>query len=103
MEEEARDKLMVLLYDPHRDGHESGSESDFPVEERALELIEKMAGELNKLKAACDILYEVHCDDHTELDFVIVMGARPQDRFMDMERYTSAWQAVYDAVRKSRT
>ena len=35
-------QLMIKLYDPKRDGYESGSEGDFPLEQRALDRIAEL-------------------------------------------------------------
>lgn len=65
MSDEARQTLMMMLYEPERDGYESGSDGDFPVEERAIEKIESLqrtVAELERENAELRTKWVVICD-----------------------------------------
>jgi hypothetical protein len=60
--------------------------------------ITKAGHTLRDLDGALRILARVHLRPATATDFVIMLGARPDDHVMDEGAYIRAWETVFHAL-----
>ena len=85
-------ELMMKLYDPERDGYESGSEGDFPLEQRALERIAE-------LEADRDALQAENVELKREIDAMIYDSDRLCDEITRLNRKISRIRAKQEIER----